>query len=117
MTTLRLTRGDDRVFTVTVLDSSGAASDISKATALSFTARRGLDAEPLISKSLDAGVEIGDGTGEATVTLDSSDTVDLPNRLTDLIWDFEVTDETGSTQTPIGGVLRISPDLSTAGGS
>lgn len=116
MSILRMVRGDDRTFTITITDSSGDAVDISTST-LKFTARRAYDGVAVIEKETDAGITLGAGTGEATLAIDAADTSGLPAAITELLWDVEVTDAASAVQTTVTGVLRISPDLSYAEGS
>jgi hypothetical protein len=116
MTTLRMTRGDGREYVVTILDSAGAAVDIATST-LTFTARRSYTGEIVITKTTGDGITATATTGQATLTIDPADTATLPDAMTDLLWDIEVTDSAGNPQTPLDGVLRIRPDFSTAEGS
>jgi hypothetical protein len=116
MTTLRMTRGDDRTFTVTITDSAGAVVDISEAT-LVWTARRSFGGAAVIEKATDAGITAGETTGQATLAIDAADTIALPAAVTDLVWDLAVTDTADKVQTPLRGVLRVDPDVSYTEGS
>jgi hypothetical protein len=113
-TVLRMYRGDTRVFDVTITDENGTAVDLSTSD-LRFTAKydsRDPDDEAVIVKTVDyGGIDLGPGTGEATITIDPLDTADL-ERTTTLLWDLQVTDSTGQVSTAAGGRLIISADIS-----
>jgi len=91
---LRMYRGDDRTFTLTVR-FDGAVADLSTADEIRFTAKRRLsdaEAEAVVACVLFDGVELTtDGTdGKVDVTIRAADTASQ-GAGTVLLWDLEVT--------------------------
>ena len=92
-----ITRGDAATRTITVLDGTGAAVDLTAVT-LKFTAkRRASDAQAaaVIAKSTGAGIvnqtQSGATLGKATLTILSADTASLEAYRVDLHYDIEAT--------------------------
>ena len=89
---LRMYRGDDRRFTMT-LSLSDVPVDLSLAEDITFTARRQIaDADPAIELVLGDGIEfVTDGTdGQIAVSIPSAATLALGSTTT-LLWDVQVT--------------------------
>jgi hypothetical protein len=108
-------RGDTQLVDVLVTDpDTGNPVDISTMS-LRFTAKyRTTDAddEAIIAKTSDyGGIVIGGQTGEAVVTIDPEDTIDL-TKTTQLLWDLQVTDVSGAVRTAAAGRIIISADVS-----
>lgn len=99
---LRIHRGDTEQFSVLVTDpATGQAIDITTMS-LRFTAKyrtTDTDTDAVIVKVSDyGGISFGAGTGEALITIDPEDTVDL-TKTTTLLWDLQITDFNGSVRT------------------
>lgn len=119
---LRMYRGDDRAFAMT-LTADGEAVDLTGAS-LRFTASRSDDGEAVIALSTDDGdiTITDDAGGEIEVVIPSAATTDLEieSPYLRLLWDVEYTidderrtwpeDDNGR---PRLGVLRVYRDLST----
>jgi len=114
--TLYMYRGDTGTLDVVVVDDVGSPVDISTYS-LRFTAKyrsSDPDDEAIIVKTDDyGGIALGNGTGEATITVDPEDTEDL-TKTTTLLWDFQLTDGFGAVKTAAAGRLVISADISRA---
>jgi hypothetical protein len=114
MTLLTMTRGDTRVFTVSLTDADGVALDLTGLT-ITFTAKRrysDLDDDAVLQKTSGAGIEVLDAeAGTATITIDPEDTADLElETLPTLAWDLQV-ENGGDVRTPLQGQLAIRPDV------
>jgi hypothetical protein len=102
---LAMTRGDDVTFDV------AATTDATDALAVTFSAKRAYrdaDLDALIRKDLEGGV-LADEDG-IHVTVAADDTRDLAAPIV-LVWDVEVVDADGLTQTVDGGYLRVGADV------
>lgn len=112
-------RGDNESYTMALTDADGAF-DLTDCQ-VQFTAKRRLDdedADAVILKTLDAGIEVTNAQGGiAVLSLEPSDTEDLPSRRVRLVYDVQVTNGDGEVKTPIEGRLTISPDVTTGPGS
>jgi hypothetical protein len=107
-------RGDTEVYELTLTDGESPL-DLTAADIV-FTAKRRLaDTDFLFQKVIGDGIEIDDDptTGLATLTIEASDTGDLPSHATYLAYDLEVT-VADVVKTPLRGRLRVIPDVSTA---
>lgn len=106
MTTLALTRGDNRTITVT-------ASEDLDGSAIVFTARhRKDDVLHVIRKTseTDGGIELGDPSTTVTISLEPEDTANLDPCV--LRWDIEVVDSDDDTRTVASGSLLVKGDVS-----
>lgn len=100
--------GDTRTLTVTVRDTSGAAVDLTGATARWALAKK-VGQAALVSKSTGSGIELTDAAnGEFTVTLDPADTADLVG---DYWHEAEVTDSAGRVVTVFQARASIKQDI------
>lgn len=108
MTDLEMSRGTDRTFTLTILDSERRPIDISGAT-MRFMAKKELDdsdADAVIVKTVGAGITLSDPTnGIATLTIEASDTEVLDHTYA-LYYDVR-TEKSGNQYRPIEGVLLV----------
>lgn len=111
---LRMTRGDDRDFDLT-LTEDGAAMNLTGAT-VRFTAKRSVleaDSSAVIAKDSGGNGIVIDANpllGTAVLTISAADTADLTDRVTTLVWDVQVT-RAGLTVTPLAGFLEITADV------
>lgn len=109
---LRMVRGDDRTFTLDLVEG-GAAMDLTGAD-VRFVAKRAIgdeDDDAFLVKTVGDGIEIDDDptSGRAVLTIDAADTSDLTG-LERFSFGVRVT-RGGSTRTPISGRLEVSPDV------
>ena len=113
MNDLQMFRGDDRILTVTVVDSGGLV-DLTDAV-LRFTTKRKVsdsDTNAVIVKTTTDGIDTGEDPtlGVATITIDAVDTVDEePGRLH---WDIQLTDADDKVRTVAKGTLTLVGDVS-----
>lgn len=110
MADLTIMRGDDEAFDI-VVSLGGAPYDLTDITWAAFTAKRGAtddDADALLRKDLQAGVEVI--AGAARVTLAAVDTIALAAPV-DLVWDLEIRDAAGLAHTVASGRLTILADV------
>ncbi len=107
MTDFTITRGDDRVL-------AGVATQQLTDAILFFTAkvnRHDTDDQAVITKELDAGIEIVDeNAGTFEVTIDAADTDDLDTPLL-LLWDLQGIDSIDKVRTLASGRLLVQPDI------
>ena len=113
MNDLAMFRGDDRVLTVTIIDTEGEV-DLTEAV-LRFTAKRKIgdsDANAVIVKTSTDGIDTGEDPtlGVATIALDAADTVDEdPGRLH---CDIQLIDSDDKVRTIWLGTLTLVADVS-----
>lgn len=114
MTRLSITRGDTRVYSITLTDADSEPLDLT-GVSVTFTAKRSQldsDEDAIISKAVGSGIAVDDPeTGIAVLTLDPEDTEDLPARTLRLFYDVQVVDAAGVVVTPLMDVLEIQPDV------
>lgn len=113
MSILSMTRGDLASFTLTMVDGTGEALDLTGLT-LSFTAKRrylDLDDDAVIAKSDLDGIVVDDDptSGLAVLTIMPEDTDDLEDAAR-LVWDLQVDNGSGDVRTPLRGTLVITAD-------
>ena len=113
MSLIELRRGDDAIRDVTVT-LAGEPVSLTSAQQVTFTAKRqhiDPDADAVIRKDLDDGVEIdGTTTNVAHITFVPEDTVDLECPAV-FVWDVEIIDSDGLTKTVADGWIRLIPDV------
>ena len=116
MSNIYVTSGDDyldtRRLTVTVLDSAGAAIDLTGAELTFAVKRRASDDTALIEKTVGAGIEIaspqsGDTKGKAYIEVAAADTDDLRGNYR---WELEGEDAVGHATLASGG-FYVTEDL------
>jgi hypothetical protein len=114
MTRLSITRGDTRVFTITLTDADEEALDLT-GMSVTFTAKRtrfDSDEDAVIAKSIGSGIVVDEPTsGVALMTLDPEDTEALPARTHRLYYDVQVVDVLGVVVTPLADIVEIRPDV------
>lgn len=99
------TGGDDLVIEVTVQDGSGEPLSLSGLQSAKFDIATAPGEDPLVSKSLGAGVAVTDASiGRLNVTLDASDTEGMSGAFE---YELEVVDASGKRQTPVYGRIRF----------
>jgi hypothetical protein len=104
---LTMTRGDSRTYSVTISDLEGDPYDLTGASVW-FTV------DGLIEKQVGSGIEIETpASGVAVVTIDASDTEDVPDRRTVYRYDVQIQLADGTVKTPIRGLFVITPDVTT----
>lgn len=117
-TQLEMVRGDQRDVIVPVVTVSGtttSAADITGKRVI-MTAKweyDDTDAEAVFQKTTGGGgIVVATATnGTATVTIDSTDTSDLPPSVVKLFWDVQVDDNPGAPVTVDRGILTVYPDV------
>lgn len=113
MTDLRMYRGDDRDFTVT-LTEDGSPMDLTGAD-VRFTAKEHLrddDEDAVVVATVGDGIVVDDPTsGVLVVSVDAEDTDGLGTVTRFLRYDVQVT-RGGSTRTVVAGRLYIDADVS-----
>lgn len=120
MSDLSMYRGDDDDFTITALDATGAAVDLTGTTLIWTVKRSRTDpdsAAVIQKKSSDGGITIltqsGATLGQATINLAAADTSPLTHQ-TMGYWDLQVVDAAGKVQTLSTGTLMILLDVTVA---
>jgi hypothetical protein len=111
---LTMVRGDTYSFDIAVLQN-GAPFNLTGCTLL-FTAKYNVrDASPFFQRSsVTGGITVTNATGGlATVAFTPSNTTPLALHIYDLPYDIQVTDGSGNIYTPIRGILRVLPDVTT----
>lgn len=117
MTEIRLVRGDDDILELRITKEDGTALDppgLTVFTDARFTAKRRIsdpDEDAIIAAALGQGVEV-DSEDEDLFLIEVAglDTEVLPDRISRLVWDVEVTDDIGR-HTIASGTLVITPDV------
>lgn len=113
MTLLTMTRGDTRVFRVTLTDADGAPLNLTGLT-LKFTAKRrtsDADDDAVIAKASSAGITLVDGpNGIADITILPADT-DSYSDTAPLLWDVQVENGATDIRTPLSGWLIVAGDV------
>lgn len=111
---LEITRGDDKIWILTVSrKDTGAVVDITDCD-LFFTVRDSPDGTILFQKTSDpaAGIVLTDPThGVAEITVDYDDTDGLGNKKAEYIFDVEIIKSTGKIETVCKGKLTILQDI------
>lgn len=106
-TLLTMTRGDEKVFNVTLHAADTSPLDLAGLD-LTFTATRG---DIVITKIIGDGITVTDEPGGlASVTIAPADTQDFEERI-ELTWDLQVADGEDIV-TPLEGRLVVTPDVS-----
>jgi hypothetical protein len=104
---LSVIRGDSVTLTATLVDSLGAAYDLTGAD-LTFTV------DGLFEKSLGAGITVADPLdGVAEIAVDPDDTDGAPNTRYAYRYDLQVTLADASVKTPLRGLFIVVPDVTT----
>jgi hypothetical protein len=110
-----LTRGDTRTLPVVVYQpgSTTVVQDISAASAIKFTMRKGSPAGVQVAqKTLASGIIVTDAAkGELQISLAPSDTSSLPSVPTQVAYDLEITWINGKVDTVAIGILTVRPDV------
>jgi hypothetical protein len=117
MSRLTMTRGDRKVFNVTLTDAAGDPLDLTDLE-LTFTVKeRHEDTVAVISKTVGAGIAVVSAEdGTATITVDPEDTEDIEEPR-NFVWDLEVSNGAGDIRTPVDGTFRIRHDVTRPVGS
>ena len=106
-----ITAGDTVPVIVTISDDSGAAVNLTGASAR-WAAAPGTPrrfGSPVITKDPGAGIAITNAAaGELTVTLEPADTEALSG---DYFHELQVTDSSGSITTPLSGLMTVNRPL------
>ena len=102
---ITMTRGDTRIFTVTMTDDAGDPYDLTSAD-VAFTVGG------LFEKGVGDGITIADPeTGVAVVTVDPADTNGAPDVRRAYRYDVQVTLSSGAVKTPLRGLFVVVPDV------
>lgn len=121
-----ITRGDGRTLTITatypeaIPGQNIAAGNPYPLTGKTiwFTAKRRIsdaDADAVISKKTGAGIEVLAGqTNKARITINATDTDDLPDQTVTLACDVQVKEPGKDPWTVAEGRLRVRPDVTRA---
>lgn len=111
---LTMVKGDTYSFDIAVIQN-GAAFNLTGCTIL-FTAKYNVKDSGFVFQrsSVTGGVTITNATGGlATVAFTPANTSGLASHIIDLPYDIQVTDGSGNIYTPIRGILRVLPDVTT----
>lgn len=107
-----ITAGDTVPVIITIADDSGAAVNLTGASARWAAAPgtpRRFSPTPVIAKETGAGIEITNAAlGELRIDLDPADTQDLAG---DFYHELQVTDSSGGVTTPLSGLMTITRQL------
>ena len=106
-----LFQGDDLRVICTVRDQSGALVDISEAQSIRYAVARGVNAVPVIEKSLNNGIELANSSA-FFFDLDSAETLPLSGGY---YHEAEVVTDQGLTYTTLSGSIRFRSALIEAG--
>lgn len=103
--------GDDKIFTFTITDSTGAAVDLSDLSDAQWTLKRHQSSTTAtLSKVLDSGVSDASGsTGIITVTLSDADTLSLTPGL--YYYELRVEESDGTISTLAVGDFTLYPTI------
>ena len=114
MSVLTLTRGDDRVLTVTL------SEPVSDGARLDFTVKRRIsdadDDAVLQKQSDDDGITLDEAAGTAEIRIAGADTAELDVEPR-YVWDIQMTASEGEVTTLASGRLVLRPDVTRGGGS
>lgn len=123
MTDIRMARGDSDILELRITKEDGSALDPPGLTIFEdarFTAKRRIsdpDTDAVIAVSLGQGLEIDSEDDDLfLIEVAAADTDDLPDRISRLVWDVQVTDEIGP-HTIASGTLIVVPDVSRSSSS
>lgn len=100
--------GDSKTLTISIVDSDGAAIDVSTAAAVVYAIADSSRGPALVTKTLADGVSVAGST--VTVTLEPDDTEDLAGVY---YHELQITDDVGHVDTAMSGTITVRRDLVT----